>query len=179
MSKKTSSYDAVLETLVQGPERSPLFWWMYNHHTALERTWAGQRVNWTHFCNQMAAAGITDQTGKPPTRTTAEKTWDRVRQQKTREQAARAKRRPAGSRDSERGTNADRPPPVVTTPAPPPRAPYYPPPSSFMPPTPDAMQSRPHETLSKEERSAAAKAEVLRLRRMFAERSGHDPNKIK
>ena len=140
MSKKPILHDAVLEALVQGPERSPLFWWMYNRHAALERTWAEQRANWLNFCSQMAAIGITDQTGKPPTRPTAVKTWDRVRQQKAREQAARGKRQRARAREPERGPNADRPPPVVTAPTPRPPIPHYPPPP---PPAQSAMHSRP------------------------------------
>jgi len=117
---------------------------MYNHHAALERTWAGQRVNWLNFCSQMAAIGITDQTGKPPTRPTAVKTWDRVRQQKAREQAARDKRRRARAREPDRGLNANRPPPVVTAPTPLPPIPYYPPPPPTMPPLQNAMHSRPN-----------------------------------
>jgi len=172
------SNDAMLKALVQGPERSPLFWWMYNHHSALTRTWTGKRVNWTHFCNQMAAAGVTDQTGNPPTRMTAVKTWTRVRQQKTREEEARNKKQRARSREPERGANANRPPPVVTTSAPPPSMPYYPPPSSLMPPASDAMHSRPHETLSKEERRAQSRKEIAHLRRLFRSPPGYDPNKI-
>lgn len=181
MSKRPILHDAVLDALVQGPERSPLFWWMYNRHAALERTWAGQRVNWLNFCSQMAAIGITDQTGKPPTRPTAVKTWDRVRQQKAREQAARDKRQRARARESERGKNADRPPPVVAISAPRPPVPSYPPPV-LPPPKPllePAIASRPHEELSEEEREAYAKAQILRLRRRFAEASGHDPDEIK
>ena len=181
MSKKPTLHEAVLEALVQGPERSPLFWWMYTHHAALERTWAGQRVNWLNFCKQMAAIGITDQTGKPPTRPTAVKTWDRVRQQKAREQAARNKRQRARAREPERGANADRSPPVVLAPTPRPPIPYYPPPSPPPPPmTPmqGMVDQRPHSELSQEERRARTNANVLRLRRRFAETSGRNPDEI-
>ncbi len=143
MKKRSTSEDAVLKTLVQGPERSPLFWWMYNHHAALERTWAGQRVNWVHFCKRTAVAGITDQTGKPPTQTTAAKTWERVRQQKAREQVVHDKRQRARNREPERGVHADRPPPTVTTPARQPPVPYYPPPPLPTCSTQGALHSRP------------------------------------
>ncbi len=139
MGKRSTSDDAVLKALAQGPERSPLFWWMYNHQADLERTWSGQRANWLSFCSQMAALGITDQTGKSPTRRTAAKTWERVRQQKAREQAARDKRQRARAREPERGKDADRPPPVLTTPAPTSPVPHYPP-----PPTTPPAQSAPH-----------------------------------
>lgn len=167
------SDDAALKALAQGPERSPLFWWMYNRHADLERLWTGQRVNWLNFCSQMAALGIMDQTGKPPIRKTAAKTWERVRQQKAREQAAWDKRRRARAREPERGANADRPPPAVTTPAPTLPIPHYPPPVAQA-----AMHSRPNAALSDDERDAQAKAKILRLRRLVAERSGHDPDEI-
>ena len=179
MARNSVADDSVMKALAQGPERSPLFWWMYDRHSILERTWAGKRINWAHFCRQVAAAGITDQTGKPPARITAAKTWERVRQLKAREQAARDKRQRARLREPERGLDADRPPPVVTVPTPRPPVPYCPPPSSSTGSTENAVHSRPHEALSKEQRLAEAKAEVLRLRRVFAVRSGHDPDKIK
>ncbi len=178
MSKKPILHDAVLEALVQGPERSPLFWWMYNRHAALERTWAEQRANWLNFCSQIAAIGITDQTGKPPTRPTAVKTWDRVRQQKTREQAARGKRQRARAREPERGPNADRPPPVVTAPTPRPPIPHYPPPPPPMTPMQGIVDQRTHSELSQEERRARTDANILRLRRRFAETSGRNPDEI-
>lgn len=179
MTRRSTSDDPIMNALAQGPERSRLFWWMYDRHALLERTWAGQRINWAHFCQQAAEAGLTDHKGKSPARLTAAKTWERVRQLKAREQAARDKPRRTRSREAERGANADRPPPVVSTPTPRPPVPYHPPPPSAMLPVPGTLHAHTHEALSKEERLAEAKAEVLRLRRVFAVRSGHDPDKIK
>jgi len=178
MGRRSTSDDAALKALAQGPERSPLFWWMYNHHADLERTWAGQRANWLNFCSQMATLGITDQTGKSPTRRTAAKTWERVRQQKAREQAARDKRQRARAREPERGKDADRPPPVVTAPTPRPPIPYYPPPPPPMTPMQGTVDQRPHSELSQEERRAQADANVRRLRRRIAEASGRNPDEI-
>lgn len=174
-----ASINDALEIVERDPIRGPLFWWFYDNHADMLRRAAGKRVNWTELCPRLVRLGLTDQTGKPMTTQTARRTWARVCQVKSQEQALRDKRRGMRCRESERGPNADRPPPVVTTPMPRPPVPYYPPPSPSMPSTEGTAHSRSHEALSKEERLAEARAEVLRLRRVFAVRSGHDPDKIK
>ena len=170
-----------LNTVEFDPGRSPLFWYLYTHHDDLLRKAKGSRIKWTHVCVDLEPLGLLDGKGKPPTPQRASRTFANVCVLKAREQAARDKQRQARGREPERGANADRPPPVVTTPAPRPPVPYYPPPVS-PPPAPllrPDLALRPHEELSEEEREAYAEAQILRLRRKVAEMSGHDPDEIR
>lgn len=147
---------------------------------------------WRRVAEEMASDGVRGGKGRPLTGQAVRRIWPRVCRAVAVEEAARLKakqldmerKRLAQSprfREPERATDADRPPPVVTTPAPPPPLPYYPPP---VPPPPvpllrPDLALRPHEELSEEERKAYAKAQILRLRRRFAESSGHDPDEVK
>lgn len=144
---------------------------------------------WRGVAEEMAADGIKGGKGRPLTDQAVRRIWSRVCQAVAAEKAARvnAKRlapehgeptQKPRSREPERGANADRPPPIVTTPTPPPPVPYYPPPPSSVPSTPSAMQSRPHETLSDDERTAQAMKEIAHLRRLFRSPAGYDPDKI-
>ncbi len=176
-----ASVSEALNVVERDPARGPLFWWLYDNHADMLRRAAGQRINWTELCPRLTKLGLTDQAGKPMTTQTARKTWARVCQMKVRTQETRDRQRSARGRQSERGKDADRPPPVLAAPAPRPPVPSYPPPV-LPPPKPllqPAIASRPHEELSEEEREAYAKAQILRLRRRFAEASGHDPDEIK
>ena len=183
MIKKHGDLDEVLakalNTVEFNPRRSSLFWYLYRIHDDLLRRAKGGRITWSHVCTDLEPLGLLDGEGKSPTPQRASRTFASVRALKAQEQAARDKRRRTRSREAERGANADRPPLVVTTPTPRPPVPCYPPPSSSIPPVQGTLPAQTHEALSKEERLAEAKAEVLRLRRVFAVRSGHDPDKIK
>lgn len=120
-----------------------MFWWIYDNLDGLDRAWGESRIDWRLFCAKLAAQGVTDRNGNPPTRATAEKTLQRVRRLKARERAERDKRRHARGREPERGVDADRPPPVVTAPAPRPLVPSYPPPPRPPVQGQGAMHSRP------------------------------------
>lgn len=71
-----------------GPGRSPLYRWMRQRHADLAAAFDETPPAWGVFAAQMAALGITDADGKPPTAIGARQTWYRVR----RDVAARAAR---------------------------------------------------------------------------------------
>ncbi len=174
-----ASVSEALNVVEHDPARGPLFWWLYDNHANMLRLAAGRRINWTELCPRLTKLGLTDQTGKPMTTQTARKTWARVCQMKVWMQETRGRQRRARGREPERGANADRPPPVVTTPAPRPPVPHYPPPPApSMTPTQGMVDQRPHSELSQEERRARTDANILRLRRRFAETSGRNPDEI-
>lgn len=178
--KKTSdaSISEVLNVVERDPIHGPLFWWFYDNHADLLRRAAGRRINWTELCPKLTQLGLTDQTGKPMSKLTARRTWARVCRMKEQMRIERDKRRPARARESERGPNADRPPPIVAAPAPRPPVPHYSPPPLPMMPVQGTADQRPHSELSQEERRARTNANVLRLRRKFAETSGRNPDEI-
>jgi len=161
------------------PARSSLFWDLYEHHAALLRAKGGGRFRWRELTARAVARGLTDANGNLPDWQTTKKTWQRVCELKAREQAERNERRRVPTRKPERGANADRPPPAVTISTPRPPVPSYPPPSPA-PAVQGAMHSRPDAPSSEDDTDAdaIARAKILRLRRLFAERSGHDPEEI-
>jgi len=62
-----------------GPGRSPLYRWMRRHHDALAAAFAETPPTWIPLAAEMAAVGLTDADGKPPTAASARQTWYRVR----------------------------------------------------------------------------------------------------
>jgi len=176
-----ASISEALNVVERDPIHGPLFWWFYDNYADMLRSAAGRRINWTELCPKLTQLGLTDQTGKPMSKLTARRTWARVCRMRKQMQIERDKRRLSRAREPERGKEADRPPPAVTTPTPRPPMPHYPPP----PPPPSTpvplhgtADQRPHSELSQEERRARTNANVLRLRRRFAERSGRNPDEI-
>ena len=160
------------------PGRSTLFWDFYDNHAAMLRAKGVGRFHWRKLTARVIVRGLTDANGNAPDQETTKKTWHRVCQLKAREQAAREKQQRTRNREPERGVNADRPPPVVTAPAPRLPVPHYPPPPLPTMPVQGTADQRPHSELSQEERRARTNANVLRLRRRFAETSGRDPDEI-
>lgn len=148
------------------------------------------KPGWRVVAEEMAADGIKGGRGKPLTGRAVMRIWSRVCQAVAADEAWRTNaargamqegelaQKPR-SRESERGKDADRPPPVVTAPAPRPPVPHYPPPQT-MPaqPVQGTLVHRPYSELSEEEREALARANTLRLRRVIAQASGRDPNEI-
>ena len=145
---------------------------------------------WRRVAEELAADGIKGGNNRPLTGQAVRRIWSRVCRAVAAEEAIRLKARQLDMerkelaqklhfRESERGKDADRPPPVVTAPMPRPPVPHYPPPQ-MMPaqPVQGTLVRRPHSELSEEERKASAQAKTLRLRRVIAQASGRDPNEI-
>ena len=72
-----------------GPGRSPLYRWMRQRHDALADAFTEAPPAWSAFASAVAAIGLTDADGKPPTAEGARQTWYRVRRDVA---AARARR---------------------------------------------------------------------------------------
>lgn len=149
------------------------------------------RPGWRGLAEDMAADGIKGGKGTPLTSRAVREIWSRVCEAVEAEEVVRARTARTSPRqgeatqnlrfrEPERGANADRPPPVVTPPAPRPPVPHYspPPPPSASLLRPD-LALRPFEELSEEEREEYARTQILRLRRRFAESSGHDPDEVR
>lgn len=62
-----------------GPGRSPLYRWMRRHHDTLAAAFAETPPAWGPLAAELAAVGLTDARGKPPTAASARQTWYRVR----------------------------------------------------------------------------------------------------
>lgn len=142
---------------------------------------------WRRVAEELAADGIKGGNDRPLTGQAVRRIWSRVCRAVAVEEAARSKAKQLEMerkelaqkprlREPERGKDADRPPPMVTTPAPRPPIPHYPPPP--MTPPQGTSDQRLHSELSQEERRARTNANVLRLRRKFAETSGRNPDEI-
>jgi hypothetical protein len=74
--------------------RSPLYRWMRRHHDELAEKWAGLRIDWVATCERLAAVGLTDRNGKPPSSSTARQTWLRVRRDLAKARRVRCLPRP-------------------------------------------------------------------------------------
>jgi len=172
--------------------RSDAYSWLrarFEHfYPLLER----RNLSFREIAEELAIDGILGGRGRSMTAHAARRIWGRVAHDvavgepwrvdvtRTAMQRGETAQSPR-PREPERGVNADRPPPVVTTPALRSPVPSYPLPT-YQPSTPHlphAAASRPHEELSEEEREAYADAHILRIRRKLAERSGHDPGEIR
>jgi len=147
------------------------------------------RPGWREVAEDMAAGGVKGGRGKPLTGRAVMRIWPKVCQDLAIEEPWRVEavrlallqgesvQKPR-RREPERGVDADRPPPVVTAPAPRPPIPHYPPPPPPMTPVQGMVDQRLHSELSQEERRARTDANILRLRRRFAETSGRNPDEI-
>lgn len=79
MSKKRQDVEAVISYLQQGPDRSPLFWWLTEHHDALTEANDGKPIRWGPLAACLASFGLTDREGKAASPETVRLTWKRVR----------------------------------------------------------------------------------------------------
>ena len=143
---------------------------------------------WRRVAEELAVDGIKGGNDRPLTGQAVRRIWSRVCRAVAVEEAARSKAKQLEMerkelaqkprlREPERGKDADRQPPIVTAPTPRPPIPHYPPPMTPTP-TQGTSDQRPHSELSQEERRARTNANVLRLRRRFAETSGRDPDEV-
>jgi len=116
----------VLEIIARSDARSPLFWWMVDHHDEIIAAADGERIRWPAFCAEVTRLGLTDTRGRPPTERNARETWRQARRV-----VARAKPREAATvpspklssrigPDRQRQRQAPLVPPPPTRPAAPP-----------------------------------------------------------
>lgn len=74
--------------------RSPLFWWLYDHHDELLARAKGRLIFSKEFTDALAQAGIMDRTGKPATLKCIYQTWYRAKKLVSAERAAKIEAAP-------------------------------------------------------------------------------------
>jgi hypothetical protein len=84
--RRARHHERLLAMVARSPFRSPLFWWLFEHHDELAVEAAGSRVGlpWSRLCSGFAEAGLTAVDGTAVKPETARKTWQRVRKEKAR-----------------------------------------------------------------------------------------------
>jgi len=104
---RRKSIDEVLRGVARPDWRSPLFWWLMDHHDELRQAEVntGRGVSWRKLCVDFVDLGVTLADGRPVKPATARITWQRVRKEivrveerRAREQAEREARRAADPR---------------------------------------------------------------------------------
>ena len=81
MATKREDLGDVLNDIACSEERSPLFWWLLEHHAEIAQTAKGRRMRWGPLLKRVLARGLTDGSGKSPTAETVRKTWWKVRRE--------------------------------------------------------------------------------------------------
>ena len=94
MPRRNRDTKAILRTIERSEQRSPLFWWMVEHHDEMVKAAKRRRINWAAFCAEAAKRGVTDTRGEPPTESNARKTWLRARREVEQARAAEATKPP-------------------------------------------------------------------------------------
>jgi hypothetical protein len=89
------SIEEVLKRVARPAWRSPLFWWLIEHHDALRQNEAetGRGAPWRELCVDFVELGITLADGRPVKPATAKRTWQRVRKEVVRVEERRARER--------------------------------------------------------------------------------------
>lgn len=100
MSKSKRALGAILKSIRQGPERSPLFWWMLDNYENLAKAAEGTRIRWEPLRARFAELGLLDGAGKTPSAQNARQTWLSVRQLVESREAAARQRGTAGLQPS-------------------------------------------------------------------------------
>jgi hypothetical protein len=102
------SIEEVLKHVARPAWRSPLFWWLVEHHDALRQNEAetGCGVPWRELCVDFVELGITLADGRPVKPATARITWQRVRKEVVRAEERRAHER--AERERRAATNPRR-----------------------------------------------------------------------
>jgi len=114
----------VLEIIARSDARSPLFWWMVDHHDEIIAAAAGERIRWAAFCAEAARLGLTDTRGRPPTERNARETWRQARRVVGRAKFREAAPAPSPKLSSPIAPDRQRQAPLVP---PPPTCPAAPP----------------------------------------------------
>jgi hypothetical protein len=98
MARRTQTFQAILQEVARGGDRSSLFWFLVKHHDELLGQAEGKRFQWEALCERFAQHGLTDARGETANPKTARQTWLRARkavaEAKRRKQASDAARRP-------------------------------------------------------------------------------------
>ena len=122
MGKNRTGLGAVLKNIARGPERSPLFHWLYDNHDAIVQAAVGRRIRWEPIQAQVIQLGLMDGTNKPPTAERVRQTWFVARKEVAKQRALRISgaNRPALLARAKRAPTDWLPPALAQPNAPPP-----------------------------------------------------------
>jgi hypothetical protein len=81
MSKKRTGLGVILKVIARGPERSPLFYYLYDNHDDIVRAAIGRRIRWEPLAASLKDFALLDGAGGLPTAQTVRKTWWKVRKE--------------------------------------------------------------------------------------------------
>jgi len=87
--KNRTGRGAVLKNIARGPERSSLFYWLYDLHDQIVQAAVGRRIRWEPIQAQAIELGLTDGANKPPTAERVRQTWYFVRKEVVKQRALR------------------------------------------------------------------------------------------
>ena len=90
MGKKRPGLGAVLQIVARGPERSSLFYYLYDNHDEIARASAGRRIRWQPMAARLNELDLTDGHGKPATAEATRQTWIKVRKEVRKQRSLRA-----------------------------------------------------------------------------------------
>jgi hypothetical protein len=79
MARRKRDTKAILRIIERSEERSPLFYWMVEHHDEMLEAAGGKRIRWAPFCAKAVAHGLVDTRGQAPTERNARETWAQAR----------------------------------------------------------------------------------------------------
>ncbi len=90
MSKKRTGLGVILKAIARGPERSALFYYLYDNHDDIVRAAIGRRIRWEPLAASLKDLALLDGVGGPPTAQTVRKTWWKVRKEILKHRTLRA-----------------------------------------------------------------------------------------
>ena len=93
--ERSRKLEEILQRVARPRWRSPLFFWLVEHHDTLRRNEAetGRGVPWGELCGEFVGLGITLADGRAVKPSTARITWQRVRKELARVEERRARER--------------------------------------------------------------------------------------
>ena len=112
---------SVVGSLLRSSDRSPVFWWLVEHHEQVAAAVGEGRIRWSVLSAQFTALGLTDRNGNAATPQATRQTWWKVRRYVLQRAAPRP---PQDARSEQLRVQAARP---VSTPVLPASAPAFPP----------------------------------------------------
>jgi len=120
--KNRTGRGVVLKNIARGPERSSLFYWLYDLHDQIVQAAVGRRIRWEPIQAQAIELGLTDGANNPPTAERARQTWYFVRKEVVKQRALRVAggNRPSLTARAKRAPATWLPPALAQSNAPPP-----------------------------------------------------------
>jgi len=120
--KNRTGRGVVLKNIARGPERSSLFYWLYDLHDQIVQAAIGRRIRWEPLQAQAIELGLTDGANKSPTAERVRQTWYFVRKEVVKQRALRVAggNRPSLTARAKRAPATWLPPALAQSNAPPP-----------------------------------------------------------